>query len=441
MGCTTDHTDTIDTDRQGLAEVHVDASQLLAVGITRLTVEAAGLTQDLELNPFTGTFDGTLFLPAGPQSLVARAFAGEALVGQSQPVSVDVQPGVVVRVIVRILDLTGSAPPVFGPILDSLSFPTTTQVGASPTFSISVIAPTGDPVTYAWTSDCADAMFSAPEAATTTWSKAAPGACNVIATATSNGFQVGQSFVIVVFPEGAGTGAVTAAGVLVTEPSGVLNIPAVGCSVFSGSLGLSNASCSSTIASPATADYGVSVFGWGAASTPGTIELSDDCGGRFGTSSRNPGGVFGSWLPPVNGGLCKLTVRATNGDGLVDTITAAVLVRAGTPATSQPPGVFVTLENGCQLGDPASPPVCDFIAPGRVRGVFGSISWGDGTPGSVIITDDCAGLQIQPDVTSFFNNSWIVPDQEGRTCTTRVRATSLQGATTEQAVQYLIAAP
>src|SRR5262249_37447330 len=156
------------------------------------TLAAAGQSQDLVQNFTTGTFDGTLILPAGTQSLVASAFSGDTLVGQSQPVSVDVQPGVVTRVTVRILDLTTDTP-IYGPIVDSLSLPTTTEAGTHVTFAISVVAPLGDPVSYSWTSDCPDSAFSTPDAAATGWSKPTQGACNITVTATSNGFSVAQS--------------------------------------------------------------------------------------------------------------------------------------------------------------------------------------------------------------------------------------------------------
>src|SRR5262249_43645061 len=95
VGCTTTNTE-LDTDHQGI-ELHVDPRPFLTVPITRVSVEAAGQTQDLALNPATGTFDGTLFLPAGMQSLVARAFGGDMLVGQSQPTPVQVTPGTITR--------------------------------------------------------------------------------------------------------------------------------------------------------------------------------------------------------------------------------------------------------------------------------------------------------------------------------------------------------
>jgi hypothetical protein len=440
VGCTTSNTDALATDPQGLAEVRIDAGPLLAVGITRVTVDAAGQTQDLVQNPFTGTFDATLILPPGTLSIVASAFSGDTLVGRSQPTAVEVQAGIVTRVLLRILDLTSSAPPIFGPIFDSLSFPTTTQAGASATFALSVIAPVGDPITYSWTSDCQDATFSAPQAATTGWSKAAQGTCTITVVASSNGFNVTQQFVIAVFPAGSGSGAVTVNGEFVTTPSIALIMNGVGCFAASNFFGL-NASCPGTVASPSTTGYELSVQTWGASSTPGTLDVSDTCGGRFGTSVHRADDLQGGWLPPAAGGICIVTARAVNGDGLVATLTVAILARPGTPATAQPPGIFASFGGGCGLGPSAMPPVCPAVQAGAHQAVAGNISWADGDPGSLTITDSCAGAQPVPDDAFFFFEGWVVPNEPGASCVTTIRATSLQGSTTEFAAQYLISAP
>lgn len=435
VGCATAGEEPTTTDRQGIAELRVDAAPLLASGITRVTVDGAGQSSDLVQNPATGTFDGTVFLPAGTQRLVASAFSDDVLVAQSRPTQVAVQAGIVTRIEIRILDLTPQGPPLYGPIFDSLSFPTTTQAGASVTFSISVVAPAGDPVTYAWSSSCPDATFSAPGAATTSWSKAAQGACTITAVGTSNGIPVVQSFVIAVFPAGSGSGAVDVSGVLVTAPALGIFLPGAGCNVFAGG----NASCPLMLASPATTSYEAEVFNWGS-STPGTLEVSDNCGGRFGTASRNPGDVSGSWLPPVGGGLCILTMRAVNGDGLASTLSAAILTRSGTPATAQPPQLFVSFDNGCAFQSSATPTDCGSLQAGGERLVFGNVFWADGLPGSVTIADDCAGAQ--PDaIGAFFSATWSVPTTPGRACTTTVRATNLQGASTELAARYQLFGP
>src|ERR1044071_1269147 len=144
LGCT-GHPDAREADR-GVAELRIDASPLLASNVTRVTVEAAGQTADLVSNATTGTFDGTLLVPAGSQSFVARAFSDQTLVGQSAPTPAVVQVGAVTRIVIRILDITPDAPPVFGPIFDSLTYPTTVTAGAQTSLAISVVAPAGDPV-------------------------------------------------------------------------------------------------------------------------------------------------------------------------------------------------------------------------------------------------------------------------------------------------------
>jgi hypothetical protein len=439
VGCMTGHPDVLGTDRQGVAELRVDAGPLLAASITRVTIEAAGQTQDLAFNPATGTFDGTLFLPAGTQSLVARAFSEDLLVGQSHPTAVEVTAGVVTRVLLRILDLTGSPAQVFGPILDSLSFPTTTDAGTTVTFAISAVAPVGDPVTYAWSSDCMDSTFTAPSAPTTGWSKAAQGTCTITVTAASNGFTIAQSFGIFVFPAGANSGVVGVSTTFITAPIVVLTMNAVQCGV-----GLfSNGSCPGTIASPTASDYRVSVFSWGG-STPGTFDVSDSCGGRFGTSSRGIDDISGFWLPPVGGGVCFLTAHAVNGDGLATTVTAAVLTRPGTAATArqpQPLAGFQETNFGCGFGTPASPSDCGPFQTGSQISMVGQVFWDDGHPGSVTITDDCVGPRPNLGGTLFFSASWLAPNMSGATCTTTVRATNLEGVSTDIASRYQLIAP
>jgi hypothetical protein len=434
VGCTTTNTE-LGTDHQGV-ELHVDARPFLTAAITRLSVEAAGQTQDLAFNPVTGTFDAMLFLPAGMQSLVARAFSGGMLVGESQPTPVQVTPGTITRVLLRILDLTGTPGQVYGPILGSLAFPTTTDAGTTVTFAVSVVAPLGDPVTYAWSSDCMDSTFTAPSAATTGWSKAAQGTCAITVAATSNGFTVGQSFGIVVFPAGANIGAVTAGAMFIGSPFMILTLNDVECAAGPGN----NGSCPATIASPAMTSYDANVGAWGGG-TPGTIDLSDDCGGRFGTTSRGFGDVNGFWLPPVGGGLCFVTAHAVSGDGLSATVTLAVLTRAGTAPTARPPQPTAFFETGCTFGSAAMPQDCGSLQAGSQRSVFGNVFWDDGHPGTLTIRDDCAGAQPDPGTPSFFSTTWHAPNTPGVTCTTTVSATNLEGVTTEVAARYHLVAP
>jgi hypothetical protein len=437
IGCTArldDPADDASTNEQGLTELRIDARALLAVGITQVTVAAGGQAQDLVLNPATGTYDGTMILPAGPQSLLAQAFSGATLVGASNPAAVTVQAGLVTHVVMHILDLTGSAPPLYGPILDSLVFPTTAQAMAPVTFAASVVAPAGDPVTYAWSSSCDDATFSAPASATTNWSKAAQGSCTITMIATSNGFSVAQSFEIVVFPPGSGSGAVDVSGLFVTAPSLFLAFPEVGCFISPGG----NSSCAGSLASPNVSSYSVSVTSWGG-STPSALTLSDNCGGRFGTSYTSPESRSGFWMPPLGAGVCILTATAVNSDGLAATLTAAILVRAGTQATAQPPSIFGQLFPGptcifaTGLPDPTD---CGSIPAGTPMTLFGNISWADGYPDSVTLLDDCGGGLVPPSNAFNFGSPWNLPNLPGQLCTVTIRATNLQGGMSQASAQY-----
>lgn len=436
-GCTTTHQDSLTADTQGVTEIRIDAAPLLAFNITHVTVavQAAGVQQDLVSNPATGTFDGTLLLPVGPQDLVARAFSNETQVAESHPTSIVVEAGVVTRVTLRLLDTTADATPLFGPIVDSLSYPTTTQAGALATLAISVAAPAGAPVTYAWSSDCQDGAFSAAQAATTTWAKAAPGSCTIHVAASSNGFVATESFLIVVFSSGSASGGVTVSGTLVTRPTLSFSLPNLGC--FSSAGG--NASCSAnTLTSPSATPYDVTVLSWGA-SSPSTLDLSDNCGGRFGAAFGGLDSQSGSWLPPESGGLCILTARAVNTDGLAGTLSLAILTRPGSPATAQPPQLDVQF-NGCSFGTGAGGARdCGQLPAGSPVFLNGFVSWANGLPGSLTVEDDCGGA-FTPTNIGFGNffNSWPLPGTPGTTCTMTVTATNLQGVTSEATAHYLL---
>jgi len=123
-------------ERQGIAELRVDAASLSEANVTRVVVQRGEETQELVRNNATGNYDGAILLAPGPQTLVARAFFLDELVGVSNPVTVDVTPGGVNRVILRIRDLTSNTPE-FGPVLDSLTFPTSVSAETIATFAMS----------------------------------------------------------------------------------------------------------------------------------------------------------------------------------------------------------------------------------------------------------------------------------------------------------------
>jgi hypothetical protein len=223
----------------------------------------------------------------------------------------------------------------------------------------------------------------------------------------------------------------------VSAPQPFLSLPRLGCDVTL----TSNGSCPQIIASPTATPYQLTVFTWGN-SSPGTLALSDNCGGTFGTSQRSSDAVIGFWLPPVAGGLCILTAQAVNDDGLSSTVSAAVVTRPGTVATAQPPQIGVSIDGGCFVAAPGAPADCGDIQIGSTRSLFGSVGWQDGFPGSVTITDDCVGRRPDPEFTSSFFASWIVASSPGTTCTLTVHATSLEGSSSDAVARYhVVAAP
>jgi hypothetical protein len=334
LACATEREEPLAADSQGVAELRIDDSFVTDLDISKVVIRAEdGRSQTVTRNRATGTFDGALLLSEGTHSLVASAFTTrfliDTLVGQSRPTPVEVRRGAITRVMIQILDLAVPPSPKFGPIIDSLSFPTTVEAGDAASFAISVVVPASGVATYSWTSTCQDATFSAATEATTSWTKPSEGVCTINVVAAANGFSVSQSFVIAVFAAGANNGAVMVSGVFVTAPG--IDLSLLGCIGSTGQ----NSSCQAKIASPAEAPYQLTVFNWGSA-VPGTIELSDDCGGRFDEASRNPGDRSGAWLPPVDGGLCIITARAINDGGLAEVVAIALLTRPGTPPMAAP---------------------------------------------------------------------------------------------------------
>ena len=437
--------DSLASDAEGVAELRIDASPLLAANVDHVTVDAAGQTVDLVINPNTGTFDGTLLLPAGMQTFVARAFSGATLVGQSAPTPAAIQAGAVTRLMIRILDLTPDSPPVYGPIVDSLSFPTTAIAGRAANFAISAVAPAGDPITYAWTSDCPDSTFGSPTAAATTWTKPTEGSCTIHIVATSNGLSVTQGFAIVVFPAGSSEGAAVVSATFITKPGIVFNLFGNSCGVDTLNVGRT-ASCATTIASPDHTSYLFNVFSWGG-STPGPFAVSVDCGGLTGIDEKTSTMVAGPWVPPVAGGLCIFTATAANGDGVTSTLHLAVLSHAGTPLPpADPPAVVGVIGNdqfACNVPGPGTGQ-CPPVAAGTVIHAAALVTWlDDSLAGGVTASDSCAGPQSLASAmfSLYSSTSWTVSGQPGRLCTTTVTATNLEGASTTRTLQYMIGSP
>lgn len=416
---------------QGIAELRVDAGALAELPLTRVAVEVDGRISELVFNPARDSFDGALAVPAGAHTVIARAFSGDALIGASNATSIEVEAGVVTRVLLSILDLR-SETPRFGPIFDSLSFPTSTTVNASATFALSVVAPAHDPIAYRWTSSCADSMFGAPSSATTTWVKPTTGSCRIAVEAVSNDISVSREFDVVVFPEGSQDGGVAVSGAFLTAPRLFMTIGSgqnqcLGDSRFTAD---ANASCLDAFAQPEVVAVNLSALSWGGG-TPGTLSLSDDCGGKFAMSSRSSDFVSAFWLPPLEGGVCIVKATALNGEGGIGTLSLAALARPGVRATQPVPRIFgFNSTAGCffENSDPNVPPsLCSGSAfVGGTASVSVSTSAADGLPVAFTVTDNCGGTPTEAtSVTNLFR-TWTLSQAPGSVCTVTVRAVSFQ---------------
>lgn len=417
---------------RGSAELRVDAAALTAT-LTRVVVDDGATAHELAYDPQTNQFQGTLILAAGPHELRARAFSNAGEIGASRPTPVTVDAGGVTRVAIRILDSTTSGPSLFGPIVDSVVHPGTAEVGTDVTFAISVVAPAGDPVAYAWQSTCAGSVFDRPAQATTRWRATVEGPCTITALATSNGITVAESFLVVALPAGGG-----GAGGAVIEASFVSR-PLVGlgvgtCYVQDGG----NASCGDKPSSPEVLSYGVGVGSWGGAA-PGTFTFTDDCGGRFARQFTSPDGESGYWLPPLGGGLCIFTGRAESSDGLVTTQSLAILTRPGAIVQGPPPTTSVSTYGPAFCSGTTGVTECGVVARGESIFVSGVTTY-PGHAAARTITDDCGGTFVgnTGDIVNGINGTWQLPADYVGSCTLTIHAETLESGTSDTSLRFSV---
>jgi len=420
IGCAAPGPDSAGDVRQDIAEISVSANVVdFAVHVI---LDVDGETKELTFQPTAATATGSLFVTPGTRTVVARAFLNDELIAASNPVIVEAQALVTTHVALRLIDV--SAPqPRFGPIFDSIVFPTAVQAGVNAAFSATAVSPGNDPITYRWSSSCPDSTFGTTDTPTTTWFKPAVGSCQVTIVAVSRGISTSASFTIEVFPAGQADGAFDVTAVIVFNPQVFLTLDGLACGTDSS---VGGGSCSSTIGLPSTSTFFMTVDDW-RLSTPGTLDLSDSCGGEVRIVATTSTSIEGVWSPPASGGLCFLTGRAINGDGGVATVVAAVVTHPGTPGTSSVPQIDarVSVGNGpCRFQNSAGsePTQCGTAQSIFFAEVEPTVDWGTGDPGTVRIAADCGG----PPSTRV-PYEWMPRGASGDRCTVTVRATSLQG--------------
>jgi hypothetical protein len=421
-------------DAMGSARVEILVPQISEYEIDRVTVQATGgVETDLGHNG-TGSFTGTLVLPAGQSALVGRAYAAGTLVGQSNPVSVEIQAGLVTAATILILDLTGGPELDHGPIVLSLTHPLSALANQPVVLSITAIDPDGDPLEYTWIDDCADSTFTDAQAATTEWSKPAEGTCAVSVMVRSRDLSVVRSFRITVFAEGSTSGAVNVDGRFVAAPRihTALSYGSTFCAV-SAYEGV-NASCSEPITTRHTA-RGEVFIEWGNAQ-PGIIEVFDDCGGTFLPLFIDPFFAEGSWIAPAQEGVCFLTVRATSGEGVRAEMSVAVAVQAGEPPPPPPPAHILVdfFSVGCTVTSDHAEADCLPVEAGQAIEFFAQVDWLGATPGFIDLADDCGGFFSLFFIDPFFvHGLWTPVLSPTATCTVSVSGVAPDGQLSSQA--------
>lgn len=430
-------------DGTGTARIHLITPQVFDFQLTRVSVETdTGFIVDLARDPQSGAFSGSLALPAGVHEITGRAFVDAGQVGASNPVPAEIQAGAVTQVMIQILDTTGGNQPDFGPILESLTHPASTTAGVQVILAASVIDPDGTPVSIQWAQDCNDASFTAPQDAVTAWSKATPGTCRITLTGTSGGQSLATSFSIVVFEPGANLGAVEVISEFISAPTLELQLSLQSAFCVVNRF-VSNASCAAATSSPTVTPVQAFV-NWENA-TPGSMTVFDDCGGGVSVLFQGLTFLDARWLPPAQGGICRVTVRATSLEGVVSELSAAVLVRPGTPR--QPVGAPDVALNGffpaamsfCSGHSTVGEVFCNPTPAGSTASFDGSVFWADTLPSTIELTDSCGGAfssRATDPASGFFSATWQAPAAPVAGCAITATARSLEGVTRSAVLRF-----
>jgi hypothetical protein len=301
-----------------------------AYNVTRINVAVtpANISQDLTYS--NGTFSGILVVPTGAQTLTATAYVGAQQVGTGT-VTVTVTANTTSSAYIKILDATGSPPaPDHGPYITSLTASKNNpNTGESVALAATAVDPDGDALAYQWSEDCSGGTFTAPSAATTSWSSTMTGACNLTLTVTSKALKDTKAVQVVVFGGSGGsgggpTGAVSVTGTFVAAPSiGEVRLytysPGLSCDIYRS---IADGDCRQPLFP--TQKIWVYLNYSTTASTP-NVTLTDNCGGSTTPNSTYSSYAYFNWTAPANTGACLLTATLS-GDGMTDSFPVAVLV-------------------------------------------------------------------------------------------------------------------
>jgi hypothetical protein len=287
-------------------------------GITRVnvTVSPGDVDQDLAYDETARSYTGTLVAPAGSVTVTATAYSGATPVGTASA-TVEVAANATTGVTLKILDSTGAPPrPDHGPYVRSLVV-SKTSVATNEAITVTAVAtdPDDDAVSYAWTDDCGG-VFADEAAASTSWSRATTGACQLTVTASSKGLEDSATALVTVLNPTQLEVDLT----YVTQPV----VTSVTVATAGGTCVINRTDSDASCRIPITAGQSATVSFTVNHGDIETYELTDDCGGK----TSGAAGTY-TWTAPTLAGVCALTAGARH-DALSDSFPVAIEVVQGT---------------------------------------------------------------------------------------------------------------
>jgi hypothetical protein len=332
--------------QEGAAQVSVNGLSASGIQSMVVTAQPANVSKSLAYNADGGTFTGRLVLPVGDQTLTANGYGSDPDAGvvATGTATVRIEANVTSAVTMRIYDQTPPPPqPDIAPyILSVTASKADLFVNEAITVAVNAVDVDGDPLSYAWTSDCASGVFADPSAATTTWRSSTAGSCtlSVRVTGRTPELSVSESVNVAVYSQppdgGPGEGSAQVNGEYVARPT-----------VHSLYMTCNSGSCSSAFV---YRSYGTANFQPVQAGRQYYVDVNVDFATQYGTFNASmaiecdgvaqtlqPGpdtcaGQGGYcyraylWTAPSTRQACKITGSAANGS-LTDSFSAGVFVQ------------------------------------------------------------------------------------------------------------------
>jgi hypothetical protein len=197
--------------------------------------------------------------------------------------------------------------------------------------------------------------------------------------------------------------------------------------------------CEGSIATSGRATVNAAVD-WGN-SEPGSLEVFDDCAGRFEVRATDLDSFQAEWLAPVVRSTCVFTARALSTDGAGSEVSAVFMVQGDGP--NGYPRLSAKLSHGngtCVLAAGQSDVACsEPISAGDVVQASASIDWGNLTQGSIAVSPTCSGQFVDPvDDGSSFQTAWEAPLIDTTGCEVTFEAISNEGPFTVAKMSFSI---